>query len=103
MSRIPQLQKLLEIDPSDADVLYMLAQEHARLGELKDAVAWYDKCLEQDATYAYAYFHKARAQEANGELDLARGTLRRGLEVARVKSDAKAAEEIEGYLSQIDG
>lgn len=102
MSRIAQLEKLYAVDPADADVMYMLAQEHARAGDHGRAVEWYDKCLDADGAYHYAYFHKARSREAAGDKPGAAATLRAGLARARGAGDAKAAGEIEGYLESLE-
>ena len=91
MSRIAQLEKLLEVDPADADVLYMLAQEHAKRGAHGAAVEWYDRCIAAEPTYAYAYFHKARAQEASGDLSSARATLRAGMPSPRSSATDRCA------------
>lgn len=103
MSRLQQLLKLYELDPSDADVLYMLAQEHAKAGRHDEALAWYDRCLQTDGSYCYAYFHKARSFEAMGDANGAKRTLVDGLAASRVRCDAKAAGEIEGYLHSLGG
>lgn len=103
MSRLAQLQKLHAADPGDADVLYMLAQEHAKAGDTPGAIAWYDRCLEIDPAYVYAYFHKARAQQAADDDAGAAATLRQGLAEARKRADAKAVNEISGFLDEIGG
>lgn len=103
MSRIKALLKILDTDQHDADVLYMIAQEHAREGSWADAVAWYDKCIAVEATYAYAYFHKARAQEEAGDTHAATETLRTGLDAAKRAGDQQAIGEIGAYLEQLEG
>lgn len=101
MSRLAQLEKLLAADPTDADVLYMVAQEHAKAGDHGKAVEWYDRCLAASPTYHYAYFHKARSQEAMGDLAAAAGTVAAGLESATRAGDSKAQGELAGYLDQL--
>jgi len=102
MSRLAQLEKLHAAEPGDADVLYMLAQEHAKERRWNEAVAWYDRCLAADPAYHYAYFHKARALESAERLDEALATLRVGLARARSAGDAKAAGELASYLDQLE-
>ncbi len=101
MSRVQQLMKLYEVDPADADVPYMLAQEHAKRDEHDDAVVWFDRCLALDALYCYAYFHKARSLEELGRLGDARETLLMGMKAANDARDAKAQGEIAGYLESL--
>jgi len=101
MSRLEQLHKLRQADPDDADVRYMLAQEHAKLGDADAALAAYDECLALDPDYHYAYFHKARVFETEGQTDEAVATLRAGLERAQAAGATKAVNEIAGYLDEL--
>lgn len=101
MSRVPQLMKLHASDPADADVLYMLAQEHARAGDHAQAQSWYDRCLSADGNYLYAYFHKARSQQAAGDLPGAVATARAGHARARASGDAKATNELGGLVDEL--
>jgi tetratricopeptide (TPR) repeat protein len=101
MSRIAQLEKMLAAEPGDAFVLYGLAQEYAKAGEMARAVEVYDRCLAADPGYCYAYYHKARAQEALGRVDDAAATLRAGVEAARRAGDAHAEGEIRAYLDEL--
>ncbi|MEM7755923.1 MAG: hypothetical protein AAF297_09845 [Planctomycetota bacterium] len=101
MPSIPQLEKLLAADPTDAFVLYALAQEHAKAGDHPTAVTFYDRCLAEDEAYCYAYFHKARSQEAMGDRAAAADTLTAGLAVSQRAGDQKAAGEIGGYLVEV--
>ncbi len=103
MSRLDQLMKLREADPADADVPYMIAQEHAKTGDHAEAVRWYDACLACDDAYLYAYFHKATSLEEldrSGEAVIA---LRDGLAKAQAARDEKAIGEIGAYLTQLEG
>ncbi|HYE03718.1 MAG TPA: tetratricopeptide repeat protein [Phycisphaerales bacterium] len=94
MSRLDRLRAMLEADPADAFVLYALGQEYAAGGRHEEAVAHFEKCLAADPGTLYAYYHKARAQEALGNRDGALATLRQGAQAAREAGDAKALGEI---------
>ena len=99
--RIAQLEKLLDADPKDTFCLYGLAQEHANKGEMDQAIEYYDRTIEVDPDYCYAYFHKAKCLEAADREDAAIETLRTGLERAETVGDQKAAGEIAGYLDAL--
>jgi len=101
MPSIAQLEKLLAADPKDPFVLYGLAQEYAKAKEYAKAIGFYDACLSADAAYCYAYFHKAKAQQAAGDDAGAAATLRAGLVAAKQAGDAKAMGEIGGYLDEL--
>lgn len=96
--RIAQLKAMLESDPNDTFCLYGLGMEYARLGQHQQAMAWFDRAIDADPSYSYAYFHKAKSQEAAGDLAGAQTTLRDGLEMAKGLGDAKAASEIGALL-----
>ncbi|MFN0134341.1 MAG: hypothetical protein ACKVW3_17650 [Phycisphaerales bacterium] len=102
MGRLAQLTKLLEADPRDAFVLYGIAQEHAKAGRHGEAVEWFDRCLAVDAAYCYAYYHKAKALEADGKQEHAIETLRSGLGAARKAGDQKAMSEMRGFLDELE-
>ncbi|MEX2218019.1 MAG: tetratricopeptide repeat protein [Phycisphaerales bacterium] len=101
MPSIEQLERLLAADPRDPFVLYGLAQEHAKRGDLPRAVEFYDRCLAADPKYLYAYFHKAKAQEAAGRAAEAGATLETGLAAARAAGDQHAQGEIQAYLDEL--
>lgn len=101
MPSIEQLTKLLQAEPDDTFLLYALAQEHAKSGNLDDAIATYDRVIALDPGHAYAWFHRARAQEEAGNPDQAAESLRAGLRAAQATGDAKAAGEIAGYLDDL--
>lgn len=92
--RLARLHQLLAADPRDAFTLYALAQEHAKAGDFGEAVAFFDRCLEVDPAYCYAYYHKARAQQSAGQRAAARTTALAGVQAAQRAGDAKALGEL---------
>jgi tetratricopeptide (TPR) repeat protein len=94
MSRIEQLKKLLEADPNDAFCLYGLAQEHLKAGEPEEALRYFDRTIEADRTYTYAFYHKARALQALGRVREAQQVCTEGLAVAEGINDEKAISEL---------
>jgi tetratricopeptide (TPR) repeat protein len=101
MSRLDKLQQLWNADPSDPETAYMIAQEHVAAGGIDASLEWFDNTLRLDPDFAYAYFHKARSLEMLANLEEARATLREGLERARASGNAKAVDEISGYLESL--
>lgn len=102
-SRLDKLRAMHEADPTDADVPYMIAQERAKEGAHEEAIAWFDKCLEIDPSYHYAYYHKARSQQAAGEPLHAVDTLHVGREKAAKDNAQKAVSEIDTFLAELEG
>jgi len=102
MSRIQQLQTMFDNDPTDAEAAYMLAQEHAKAQDYAQAVAWYDRTLEIQPNHHYAYYHKAKAQQATGDEGAARATLEQGLSKAQTDRAEKAVREIQVFLDSLN-
>jgi tetratricopeptide (TPR) repeat protein len=105
MPSLAQLEKLLAADPRDTFVLYGLAQEHAKAGGEAGhakAVEFYDRCLEVDPLYCYAYFHKARSLVALGRGAEAAKTLKAGIAAARKAGDRHAESELSGSLDELE-
>jgi tetratricopeptide (TPR) repeat protein len=102
MPSIAQLEALLLADPNDPFVLYGLAQEYAKQRDLSSALAMYDRCLQVDPHYCYAYFHKARALHEAGDESGALRTIDQGIGAARAASDHHALQELSGLRDELD-
>ena len=99
--RLSQLRNLLENDPHDAFCMYGIAMEHAKSGHHQEAIAWFDKTIETDPAYCYAWYHKARIQEDAGDTAGATLTLEEGIQQATELGDAHATEEMGALLQSI--
>lgn len=99
--RLGTLMAMIEQDPSDTFCLYGIAQEHAKAERLDEAVRWFERLLELEPSHAYAHFHLAKVLERAGQVKRATEVLERGLIAARHAGDAKAANELAGYLDEI--
>lgn len=93
--------RMVQQDPGDAFCLYGVAQEHAKAGRFDEAVSWYRRAIDADPTHAYARFHMAKALESLGRVPDALAALRDGLAAARAAGDAKATNELAGYLDEL--
>jgi tetratricopeptide (TPR) repeat protein len=83
-------------------VLYGLAQEYAKLGNIAQAVEHFDRCLASDGSYFYAYYHKARALHSGGLRNQAIEAARAGLVAAKAGGDAKARSELQALLDEME-
>lgn len=101
--RLDLLRRMLESDPRDAFCRYAMGQEHASRGEREEAIRWFDRTIEVDPDYCYAYFHKARIQAESGRKAEAVQTLQAGLARARACADTHAAGEISAMLDELEG
>ncbi|MEM9883489.1 MAG: hypothetical protein AAF800_11275 [Planctomycetota bacterium] len=93
--RLAQLEKLLAVDPSDADVPYMIALEHAKADDPEAAVRWLDRAIGIDPSYHYAYFQKAKQLSELGEDEAALAAADAGIARAEADGHAKAVGELQ--------
>ncbi|MGQ9917099.1 MAG: tetratricopeptide repeat protein [Bryobacteraceae bacterium] len=98
MGRLEDLQRLLEQDPENNRLQYMLAMELLGQGRAADAAAVLRTLLERDPAYVPAYYQAGRASEQAGDFDAARDYYRRGIDAARRAGDAHAAGELQAAL-----
>lgn len=103
MPSLAQLERLLAAEPGDAFLLYAIAQEHAKVGAVAAAVEYYDRCLNADPGYCYAYYHKAKVLLGAGRGAEAIVTIDAGLLVAQRTGDGKALGELSTLRDDADG
>ena len=99
--RMSQLKNMLESEPDDAFCLYGIAMEYAKDGQSERAIAHFDRTIEVQPDYCYAYYHKARCLMDDDKYEDARQTLEIGLEQARESGDIHAEGEIEALLGEL--
>ena len=99
--RLDQLRKLYDADPTDPFVTYGMALEHAKVHKPNQALAWFDKTLDLDPHYCYAYYHKARILSEQGDDDSARTVLAKGMAAAASAGDDHARSEMAELLESL--
>jgi tetratricopeptide (TPR) repeat protein len=98
-NRLEVLKQMVSQDPSNSFARYGLAMELANSGELEQGVAEFRALLKHDENYAAAYFHFGQALEKLGDIEQARATYERGIEVTTRKGDLHTRAEIEAALN----
>jgi predicted Zn-dependent protease len=99
MSRIEQLQKFLQDDPTDTFVLYSLAQEYLKSGDLDRGLDYFERLKQTDPDYVGMYYHLGKLQERLDQRSAAVQTYEEGIERARAAGDMHAASELTGALN----
>lgn len=101
MSRLDQIQKMLQKEPGDVFLNFGLAMEYVKAGRTDDAVAQFKHVTELDPKYIPAYFQQGNALVAAGRLHDASAILREGIEVAESIGDHHAAGEMGEVLATL--
>lgn len=100
--RLAKLQQLLEKSPGDTFLLYGIALEYKKGGDLPKALEHLDRVIQLDWGYCYAYHQKGLTYEALGDTDAAKQAYQAGIDAATRKGDAHARDEIAAALSMIE-
>ena len=83
-------------------MLYGIALECKKAGDLPAAIEHLDRVIALDPGYCYAYHQKGLTYESAGDTESARSAYRAGIDAAKQKGDAHAQGEIEAALSMIE-
>lgn len=100
--RLRQLQQMLEKSPQDTFLLYGIAMEHKKAGEVAPALEYFNRVIALDPGYCYAYHQRGLLHESTGDVEAAKRSYREGVEAAKRKGDAHAQGEIQAALDMID-
>ena len=101
--RLQKLEQMLLREPNDTFLLYGIALEYKKSGQLPEAIDHLNRVLQIDPKYYYAYHQRGLAYEQQGDMEAAKTSYREGIEAAAKGGDTHAAEEIRGALMMIGG
>jgi tetratricopeptide (TPR) repeat protein len=101
MARIDQIRSLLEQDPTNSRIQFMLCMEHVSAGAWAEARAEFDRLIGRDPDYVAAYFQAGRTCEELGDVPAARQCYQQGIEAAHRKGDAHSLSELQGALDML--
>lgn len=92
--RIKQLLDMYENDKRDEFVIYAIAQEHLKAGQLEASVVFFNKLLELNPEYVGLYYHLAHAYIELEQPDKAAETFKSGIDIATKLKDMHALGEL---------
>ena len=102
MTRKDKIEAMLKDEPNDPELRYMLAMEHASLGDDVSAVTVFRELLAATPTFAPAYHMGGRTLQRLGRIGEARELLDTGIPIAVKSGNAHAAGEMQELLDQLD-
>lgn len=94
MSRLSQLQAMLNESPNDSFLLFAIAKEYESMNEREQAMRHYLQLVASDPGYVGTYYHLAKLYEKIDNPEKALETYTRGMEVARQVGDQHALAEL---------
>lgn len=99
--RIEQFRQLTELDPEDELGFFGLATELQKAGRHAEAAAAFARVLELKPDYSVAYRGLGCAYRDTQQIDKARETFTKGIEVARKNGDLQTVKEMEVFLRRL--
>ncbi|GAB3013124.1 hypothetical protein GCM10027051_15500 [Niabella terrae] len=94
MSRIDQLEKLLEAQAGDSFLQHALALEYIKAGDDQRAAALFTTLLKKDPDYVGSYYHLGKLYERRGDETAAVQTYEAGMQAAQRCGDRHAYGEL---------
>lgn len=99
--KIQQLEKLVELDPSDYLGYFMLAKLYIETKNFPAAVVAADRCIELKPDYSAGYRACGDAHRLAGEKERAREVYTRGITVAEANRDLQTVKEMKMFLKKL--
>jgi tetratricopeptide (TPR) repeat protein len=101
-NRLPQLLQFYEEDPSDEFILFALAQEYQKSGDLAQALHFYQILYNSSPSYVGTYYHLAKLHLQLQSQASAIDTLKEGIKVAQAAQDHHALAELQNLLLNVE-
>ena len=98
MSRLEAIRALVEQDPANSRIRFMLSMEYLGAAEWRQAAGELTELIRRDPDYVAAYFQAGRASEQLGDEDAARGFYRQGIAAASRLGDGHTRSELQAAL-----
>lgn len=96
--RLTYLTELLTSSPDDPFLLFAVAKEHEKVGDIAQAIHFYEKIRSTDPAYIGLYYHLGKLYEHRQDIEQAVAIYREGIAAARAAGDAHAAGELRAAL-----
>jgi len=94
--RLHQLQNFLESSPGDSFILFAIAKEYEKMGDLDKALEQYLQLKASDPDYVGLYYHLGKIYELKEDFDTAVEVYKEGMNTAKKQGDQHALSELAG-------
>jgi predicted Zn-dependent protease len=100
--RLDKLQVMLQKQPDDPFLLYALAMELRKAGRVDEAAGTFQRVIEVDPLYCYAYYQLGQLHASQSRIDAAKKVLTEGIAAAGRKGDGHARTELQAALELLE-
>ncbi len=102
MNRLEQLQAMLQEDPKDSFLIFAIAKEYEKVGDLNQAITYYEKVVKNDSNYTGVYYHLGAAYAENGRKERAIEIYNDGIGICKEVGDQHALSELKSALMNLE-
>lgn len=102
LSRLQQIQQMLQDDPHDSFLNYALAIEYAKINEVKKAIELIEALLTRDENYLGAYYQLGHYYEQTEQVQSAIAIYNKGIALAKLQKNKKAEGELNEALWMLE-
>ena len=99
MSRIDELEKMLDESPDDPFLIFALAKEYEKSEGTLQALLMYEHLVTNYPSYIAAYYHYAKVLNNAGNKNEALRLLQKGIEEGTKAKEMHAVSEMRGLLN----
>jgi tetratricopeptide (TPR) repeat protein len=99
MSRIVELEKMLDENPDDPFLIFALAKEYEKSEGTLQALLMYEHLVTNYPTYIATYYHYAKVLQKAGNKSEALLLLQKGIEEGTKAKEMHAVSEMRGLLN----
>jgi len=100
--RLPLLQQLLDSSPNDSFALFAIAKEYEGMGDLQQALDFYQRLQTTNPGYVGLYYHLGKLYEKLEQQPEALVAYRQGMEVAQKAGDRHSWGELNEARMELD-
>lgn len=102
MTRREKLEAMLDCEPLDQMLRYMLAMELDKEGENDRSLSYLTGLMDDESPYVPAFLMAGQQFTRLNRTDEARTAFQRGIDAAHAQGDSHAFEELKRFLSELD-
>ncbi len=97
-NRIEVFKQMLEAEPTNTMVMFGLAKEYEKLGQMSEVIALLESYIAQADDEGNAYGMLAKAYEQNGEREKAKSTYEKGIAISNAHGHPSMASDYQMTL-----
>ena len=98
MSRLEQLQQMLQEEPGDVFLQYAIAMEYFSAAKYEKALGCLQAIIQHNTDYLAAYYQTGKCHEELKQFEEAKNIYTQGIEVAKKQNKTKTLNELREAL-----